>query len=172
MSDTDVKEWAKTPVDAGKEYKFELGFSIPLTEQWADGSWFEFDLPQTIVNYNDNFKGTIVEDGITLNYSTTGNTVKVTLSDMTVDHISTQPMPVGLGFTSKFATEGNSLQQDLTVPTPGGQETITLTFKPGGNGEKLTKQAIGSPILVDGNHQMEWEVWVNRNGEELNNAKS
>ena len=170
VSNTDVKEWAKTPVDAGKEYEFELGFSIPLTEQWADGSWFEFDLPATIVDYDGKFTGTVTHNGITLNYSTSGNKVRVTLSGMTVDHISTQPMPVGLEFTSKFATVGNSLQQDLTVPTPGGQEVITLTFKPGGNGEKLTKKAIGSPVLVDGNHQMEWEVWVNQNGDELNNA--
>ncbi|MFJ7668544.1 collagen binding domain-containing protein [Lysinibacillus sp. NPDC097195] len=156
---------------------FTVKFSVPMQddekEAWGDGSWFEFQLPKSLIDFDGAFFGKKTVNGITYNYTTTDNKVRVELSGMTPEASSPQPEDLIINFASGFNNLSDDIEQDLEIPAAnGGSEIIkaSITFIPSTSGEKVNKEKIGTPIATaSGNHEMEWEVWVNKAGKELIN---
>lgn len=165
-------------LDPGTIANFEVNFSVPMEntsgEAWGDGSSFEFQLPNSLIDFDQAFEGSKTVNGITYAYSTSGNNVTVELSGMQFDQASDTPETLAIEFNSGFKLTSDEIEQELEIPAAtGGTDTIkaTFTFQPSTSGEKVKKTATGSPTPgVDGNHVMEWEVWVNEAGKVLNNA--
>ncbi|KGR75927.1 collagen binding domain-containing protein [Ureibacillus sinduriensis] len=155
--------------------KFEVTFDVVLDKMYAAGSWFEFQLPNSLIDFDKAFFGNKEKnDGINpaYSYSTTDNNVKVVLDeDLPIDFVGDAPVQFTMSFTSGFHNLSNELEQELEIPTSGeGTQKISLKFLPSTTNEKVSKSAIGNPQLVDGNHQMDWEVWVNKAGKDLSGA--
>ncbi len=157
---------------------FTVEFSVPMQdddkEAWADGSWFEFQLPKSLIDFDSAFNGGKTVNGITYSYTTNENKVRIELSGMQPDQASNTPEVLEVTFNSGFNLTSNDIEQDLVIPAAtSGTETITatFTFKPSSNTEKVKKIATGTPAPgTDGNHVMDWEVWVNEAGKLLNDA--
>ncbi|MFJ7731278.1 collagen binding domain-containing protein [Lysinibacillus sp. NPDC097231] len=157
---------------------FTVKFSVPMQddqgEAWGDGSWFEFQLPKSLIDFEEAFKGRKTVNGITYDYTTTDNKVVVELSGMTLESASSQPEELTITFTSGFNNLSDEIEQELEIPgLIGGSQTIkaTFTFLPSTKDKKVSKSKVGTPTpTASGNHEMEWQVWVNEAGKTLNNA--
>ncbi|MHA6260257.1 collagen binding domain-containing protein [Sporosarcina sp. CAU 1771] len=158
---------------------FKVAFSVPmennLGEAWGDESWFEFQLPNSLIDFDWKFEGGKTVNGITYTYSTIGNKVTVKLSGMEPKSASSQPETLTINFKSGFTLTEKDIEQDLEIPAAGGgteKIKVKFTFKPTTSNVKVNKKKIGTPTAeVSGNHIMEWEVWVNEAGKQLTDAK-
>lgn len=155
----------------GQGYQFDIGFEVTVGVEHTSeaGAYFEFLLPDTIIDYNNKFNGPLSIEGvshITGNFSTDGNIVKVNIQGLRIE--DTGKITPSLNFWSGFTLSGNSINQNLEIPTSsGGTVTIPLTFKPNVNqSEDVTKVKDGDPTLdsTTGVHVMDWEVWINKTG--------
>ncbi|MGE7130265.1 collagen binding domain-containing protein [Lysinibacillus xylanilyticus] len=156
---------------------FTVKLSVPLQndqeEAWGDGSWFEFQLPKSLIDFDEAFKGSKSENGITYTYTTTGNKVRVELNGMEPGSGSSQPAELIISFNSGFNNLSDEREQELEIPSiTGGSETIKaeFTFLPSTSKKEVSKSAVGTPTpTASGNHEMEWQVWVNEAGKTLSN---
>ncbi|WP_249661087.1 collagen binding domain-containing protein [Lysinibacillus fusiformis] len=156
---------------------FTVKFSVPMqdsqAEAWGDGSWFEFQLPQSLIDFDGAFAGSKTVNGITYNYVTTDNKVRVELSGMEPGSGSSQPEELTVTFNSGFNNLSDDIEQDLEIPAAtGGSEIIKVkfTFLPSTSNKKVSKEKLGTPTpAANGNHEMEWQVWVNEAGKLLSN---
>ncbi|MGE7020787.1 collagen binding domain-containing protein [Solibacillus cecembensis] len=166
-----------TELEQNTTADFEVTFTVPLQdvdgEAWVDSSWFEFQLPNSLIDFDGAFHGSKTVDDITYTYTTTGNNVRVELSGMEPGSGSSVPAILTINFSSGFNKLLDDIEQELEIPsaTDGSQNIkAEFTFKPSTSNEKAKKKSIGTPTLTNGNHQMEWEVWVNEAGKKLSNA--
>ncbi|KOS61776.1 collagen binding domain-containing protein [Lysinibacillus sp. FJAT-14222] len=158
---------------------FTIKFSVPMQndqeEAWGDGSWFEFQLPKSLIDFDEKFNGSRTVDGITYTYTTTDNKVRVELNGMTPESASSQPEELTITFNSEFNNLSDEIEQELEIPAvTGGSDTIKakFTFLPSTSNKTVSKSEVGTPTpTASGNHEMEWQVWVNEAGKTLNNPK-
>lgn len=161
-----------TPLPQNQTAQFDVAFDVMLDKVYGAGSYFEFQLPDSLIDFDGAFNGQKTVDGITYNYTTTGSKVKVELvNDVLPEQVSdTTPAQMTMSFTAGFTLMSDALQQDLELPKANsGTDTITtsFTFLPSTTNEKVSKAATGIPVSVGGNHQMEWIVWVNKAGKDF-----
>lgn len=166
-----------TELDPNTTANFTVKFSVPMqdsqAEAWGDGSWFEFQLPQSLIDFDGAFTGSKTVNGITYNYVTTDNKVRVELSGMEPGSGSSQSEELTIIFNAGFNNLSDDIEQDLEIPAAtGGSEIIKVkfTFLPSTSNKKVSKEKVGTPTpTVSGNHEMEWQVWINEAGKLLSN---
>ncbi|KUF32872.1 MULTISPECIES: collagen binding domain-containing protein [Lysinibacillus] len=166
-----------TELDPNTTANFTVKFSVPMQdsqgEAWGDGSWFEFQLPQSLIDFDGAFTGSRTVNGITYNYVTTDNKVRVELSGMEPGSGSSQPEELSITFNSGFNLLSDNIEQELEIPAAtGGSEIIKaqFSFLPSTSNKKVSKSKLGTPTpTASGNHEMEWQVWVNEAGKSLSN---
>ncbi|GLC87976.1 collagen binding domain-containing protein [Lysinibacillus piscis] len=162
-----------TPLPKDKEANFHVEFDVLLDDMYCADSYFEFDLPASLIDFNGKFQGSKTVGNISYAYDTTGNKVRVHLvNDVDVTDVSTTtPAKMTMDFAAKFSLSANDIEQELALPKVGGGEAKTqFTFLPPTSNEKATKEATaGIPPVVGGNHQMEWTIWINKAGKDFNN---
>lgn len=162
-----------------QEAKFTIVFNVNLendTYLYKAGDYFEFDFPTAIKDFG-NLSGytspAVGEPKFSYKYE--GGKVKVYLSEDLdpLNHDISNEVIVTLNFSSEFGFSGDDLEQEIEIPTPGqagGTKTIKLTFKPKTKDEKMSKESLGVTI-IDGERYIDWVIWVNKAGKDLNNAK-
>uniref|UniRef100_UPI000D323C5A collagen binding domain-containing protein n=1 Tax=Metasolibacillus meyeri TaxID=1071052 RepID=UPI000D323C5A len=162
-----------TPLAQNQQANFNVNFTVPLTQVYADGSWFTFNIPDSLIDFSNAFNGTKTVDDITYTYTLQGGTtIRVEVSGMTIETVNTVPYNLEFNFAAGFNLTSDEIEQELELPKANaGSDTIKTTFKflPSTNNERTKKSTVGSPALENGNHQMEWRVWVNEAGKDFVN---
>ncbi|WP_369594523.1 collagen binding domain-containing protein [Lysinibacillus pakistanensis] len=157
-----------TPLPKDQKADFDVKFNVLLDDLYCAGSYFEFDLPASLIDFNSAFHGSKQVGNIAYSYTTVGNKVRVELTNnVEIDDVSTTtPAELTMNFQAGFNLISNDIEQELEIPKVGGGEAKTkFTFLPSTSNEKATKTATdGIPPVVDGNHQMEWTIWLNQAG--------
>lgn len=148
----------------------EYGFDLELEKPFAIGSTFTFQLPQSIVVFEQSaLSGTIDVPGEPRFKYETNSEGLVTVTNL--DELQTGEYNLLLNFAAKFGNFGGSedLEQELEIPIKGSETiSITLPFLPSSSNEVMTKA--GNVESKDGKKYINWEVWTNRAGKELNDA--
>ncbi|WP_285398950.1 collagen binding domain-containing protein [Lysinibacillus sp. fls2-241-R2A-57] len=148
-------------------------FTVNLEEAHNAGDFFTFDLPASIIDFENNFNGS-KKAGLNnpaYSYSTSGQTVTVKLDETVTDpNLLGSEAKLIASFESGFNLQGDSLEQDLVIPQGlAGQETITLNFLPSTSNAKISKENKGA-TSKNGERIIDWEVWVNKAGKNLKDA--
>lgn len=150
-------------------YTFEI--KDPKVD-YDEGSTFSFELPSALLVFDaKSLSGEFTDDGVKFKYSTVGNTVTVELIEGIIEEGS--HYSGSLNFHAKFGLNGagEGLEQTVRIPIAGGQELkFYFTFKPSASGEAISKEGTAK-IEEDGKRYIEWELWVNKAGAKLANAK-
>ena len=169
----DVHNYDK-PLTQGQKAEISFLFTTNTEGEGANskGSSFEFKLPESIIDFKNNFNGNHPgnEEEPAFSYKTTGNVVTVTLEEELGLKASSNTQ-FKMSFESGFNLEEDSLEQVLVIPSEDGKmtETIKLTFLPTTSNDKMTKKSLGT-TSEDGIRFIEWEVWVNTAGKMLSDA--
>ncbi|MGN7118108.1 collagen binding domain-containing protein [Lysinibacillus odysseyi] len=150
-------------------------FKADLPEDVKAGDFFTYSLPASLIDFNNAFNGQkdSTPASPAFSWSTVGNLVTVTITeDPSPDIAGSTDVGFEMNFTSGFNLYGNSLEQDLVIPTVGnGTDTVKLTFLPSSSGEKMVSKESKGVTIDDGERIIDWEVWINRAGKNLENAK-
>lgn len=157
----------------GDQVRLSYIFEIGATDDYGPGSYFTFELPQSLLNYDaSTLKGTFGNEYGNFSFKTEGNTVTVTLEDAPL--YSGQEFNNGeLVFNMTLGDAGNSdgLEHDLEIPVKGSETiTIPITYKPASSNKNMSKTG-EAEVLQDGTRVINWTVWVNESGKDLKNAK-
>ncbi|MET4563272.1 LPXTG-motif cell wall-anchored protein/uncharacterized repeat protein (TIGR01451 family) [Lysinibacillus parviboronicapiens] len=148
-------------------------FTANLENTHAAGDYFTFNLPASIIDYQKNFQGFKVAGpkNPAFSYATVGQTVTVKLDETITDpNLIGSDVKLIATFESGFNLQGDSLEQEVVIPDgKGGEETVTITFLPSTSNQKISKESKGVQS-VNGERILDWEVWVNRAGKDLNGA--
>ncbi|MER2170580.1 MAG: collagen binding domain-containing protein [Psychrobacillus psychrodurans] len=164
-----------TSLPQNQTAQFDVTFEVMLDKLYGAGSYFEFQLPNSLIDFDSAFEGQKSVDGVTYKYETIDNKVRVELvNELTPDDVSTTTAAkMTMTFNAGFNLTSKELEQNLVLPkTNSGSDTVTtkFTFLPSTSNEKASKQgASGIPASVEGNHQLEWTVWINRAGNDFIN---
>ncbi|PIC82297.1 collagen binding domain-containing protein [Sporosarcina sp. P1] len=154
----------------GDKVEVYYKFIINAKQESGLGSHFTFDLPQSLLNFNQGgLNGTVSEDDVTFEFTTVGKTVTVKLIEGTLEEESF--FNGTLKFFAEFNADGTNegLEQELVIPIAGSDSiTIPFVFKPKATGQSMTKS--GKPVIEGNARYIEWEVWTNREGTLLEGA--
>ncbi len=165
-------------LEQNQEAKFTIEFEVNLENEYflyKEGDYFEFDFPTAIKDFG-NLSGKTIPSyrEPIFRYEVVNNKVRVSLDenlDLEKHDISSQ-VKVKLNFNSEFGFNDDKVDQEIEIPVPGetvGTKTITLTFKPKTSNEKMSKESLGI-IIENGERYIEWVIWVNRAGKDLQDA--
>ncbi|WP_261806063.1 SpaA isopeptide-forming pilin-related protein [Lapidilactobacillus luobeiensis] len=167
---TDSKGNTVDPTQVRKDtnLNFQYTWAIPdeLKDgyQVKDGDYFSFKLPEG-VTYKPG-TGTLGDYGT---YSITADgTVKFTFnSDVeNVNHIEGT-----FSYTSTISSDSSSGKEDIVIDTTTGPVTIPIVVQPsGGNDIAKTGQLTGANTSGNNPTGITWNVTINTNGQELENA--
>ena len=163
------------PLNQNSEIEMVFTFETQLTNP-QNGHYFTFTLPETLVDWDNNFKGSQIALGEIpgFKWETTNNVVKVTLTDVDAQkHSGLAEFKIQFQSGFDFTGSGESLEKNLTIPSATkGEETYKLTFLPKSSGEKLVeKKAVQTTAVIEsGERYFDWEVWLNKAGTTLTNA--
>lgn len=140
-------------------YKFKTKDMLP-DEQ------FKFKLPQQLLLYDESKLSGFIMVGTEkyFEYTTNKETREVT---MTAVKAIPEGFNGGIYFSAVFGNfQGDSLEQTLEVTLPG-KETLELKFEfqPKVSGQNISKE--GTVRAVNGEKFIDWEVWFNLNGQDL-----
>ncbi|KOP77894.1 hypothetical protein AMS59_14755 [Lysinibacillus sp. FJAT-14745] len=156
-----------------QESNITFTFTVNLEETHNAGDYFTFDLPASIIDFENNFNGSnkAGPNNPAYSYSTNGQKVTVKLDETVTDpNLLGSEAKLIATFKSGFNLQGDSLDQDLVIPQGlKGQETIKLKFLPSTSNEKISKGSKGV-TSKNGERIIDWEVWVNKAGKNLNGA--
>ncbi|MGE7945129.1 collagen binding domain-containing protein [Lysinibacillus xylanilyticus] len=163
-----------TPLTQDQMADFNVTFDVLIDKIYCKGSYFEFDLPKSLIDFDGAFEGKGQADGISYSYSTTNSKVRVELTnDLTAEDVNAVPAKMTMNFKAGFNLKSDDIEQELELPSVnGGSENIktTFTFLPVTADEEISKSATeGIPPLENGNHQIEWTVWLNTAGKNFVN---
>ena len=164
------------PLNQNSEIEMKFTFETQLTNPQI-GDYFTFTLPETLIDWDNNFNGSQIAMGDIpgFKWETTNNVVKVTLTDVDAQiHSGLAQFTIQFHSGFDFTGAGESLEQNLTIPSATkGEETYKLTFLPKSSGEKVVeKKAVQTTAVIEnGERYFEWEVWLNKAGTTLTNAK-
>ncbi|MGN4126774.1 collagen binding domain-containing protein [Lysinibacillus sphaericus] len=157
----------------GQTATITFTFTANLENTHAAGDYFTFDLPASIIDYQKNFQGYKLAgpNNPAFSYATIGQTVTVKLDETITDpNLIGSDVKLIATFESGFNLHDDSLEQEVVIPDgKGGEETVTITFLPSTSNQKITKESKGVKS-VNGERIIDWEVWVNRAGKDLNGA--
>ena len=155
----------------GDKVKVFYSFKIEAKQDSGPGSYFTFDLPPSLLNFNQGgLNGVLTDDDVKLEYTT--NEKKVTVKVIEGFLGEGSPFEGELDFHAEFSAEGADagLDQELIIPIVGSDSiTIPFTFKPSTTDQSMSKS--GKPVIEGNGRYIEWEVWANREGALLNDAK-
>ncbi|MFC7685866.1 Cna B-type domain-containing protein [Ureibacillus sp. GCM10028918] len=163
------------PIPQTSRISINFDFAV-LLENPKNGDYFTFDLPESLVDWDNNFNGMQprVDNSIPgFRWETDDNTVTVTLTD--IDTSFSGNANITLNFESGFELDNadNDLEQEINVPSPnGGTETITVTFLPStAEDDAVQKSALATTAEIEnGERYIDYAVWINTAGKSLNNA--
>ncbi|EON73946.1 collagen binding domain-containing protein [Lysinibacillus sphaericus] len=157
----------------GQTATITFTFTANLENTHAAGDYFTFDLPASIIDYQKNFQGfkSAGPNNPAFSYTTVGQTVTVKLDETITDpNLIGSDVKLIATFESGFNLYDDSLEQEVVIPDgKGGEETVTITFLPSTSNQKISKESKGVKS-VNGERIIDWEVWVNRAGKDLNGA--
>lgn len=105
----------------GDDVSVHYSFEINPTKDYGVGSTFKFDLPKALLNFDpQSLSGELTFEDIKFRYTTSGNTVTVSLVEGTVE--DSTPFVGKLNFYAEFAAieAGDDLEQELVIPIAGG----------------------------------------------------
>ncbi|MGG2084414.1 collagen binding domain-containing protein [Lysinibacillus pakistanensis] len=149
-------------------------FKVDLPGDVKAGDFFTYPLPASLIDFNGAFNGQKPATSVSpaFGWHTSGNQVTVTITeDPSEDIAGSNDVGFEMNFTSGFNMFSNSLEQDLEIPLAGGgTDIVKLTFLPSTSDEKIVSKESKGVTIVDGDRIINWEVWVNRAGKNLNNA--
>ncbi|KPN97733.1 collagen binding domain-containing protein [Lysinibacillus sp. ZYM-1] len=149
-------------------------FEVDFPEDVKAGDFFTYPLPASLIDFNSAFNGNrgATPNSPAFEWSTTGNLVTVTITEDPSDDIAgSTNVGFEMNFTSGFNLSGNSLEQDLVIPTAGkGTDNVKLTFLPSTSGDKMVSKQSKGVTINSGERIIDWEVWINRAGKNLTNA--
>ena len=169
---TDQTEAENVNPQIGDTVKVFYGIAIEANKEYGVGSLFTFQLPQSLLTFDESsLKGTLDDGDVKFEYETdiATKTVTVTLVEGTI-HDGNQ-FNGGLNFSAWFSEEGagDGLDQELEIPVVGKDSIkFPFIFKPKQTGESMSKS--GESFIKDGERYINWEVWTNREGTNLEGA--
>lgn len=154
----------------GDNVSVHYSFKIDPKQDYGVGSTFKFDLPPALLNFQpSSLSGNLTFEEVKFSYTTTDKTVTVTLDEGTVEEST--PYGGTLNFFAKFDSNGakDGLEQELVIPIAGGEPLIfPFTFKPTSTEKSMSKT--GTASIENGERYIDWTVWTNREGANLQNA--
>ena len=149
-------------------------FKVDLPGDVKTGDFFTYSLPASLIDFNGAFHGQKNSTAVSpaFKWETTGSQVTVTITeDPSEDIAGSNDVGFEMNFTSGFNLFGNNIEQDLEIPLAGGgTDIVKLTFLPTTSGEKIVSKESKGVTIDDGDRIIDWEVWVNKAGKNLNNA--
>ncbi|MGM9944803.1 MAG: SpaA isopeptide-forming pilin-related protein, partial [Lysinibacillus sp.] len=180
----DGKQITNTALELPKGAEGEAKFTFTASTEDCPiiGAYFEFKLPESIVQYtNNSFSQTKTNnEGVKYSYTydSANNKVKVTLDEIPPAGVSTNAnfeFTFKSGFNQDKLNNSTGLEHNIVIPKAnGGEDTIPVTILPSNSGAPLTKEvSSGSKATInsDGTRTMDWKIVVNKGGKKLNNAK-
>ncbi|WP_042470736.1 collagen binding domain-containing protein [Bacillus ndiopicus] len=171
---TNAAEAAGVEPTIGQAVDLNYDFAISGTSDYGVGSDFKFQLPPALLNFSpESLSGTVslAEGDVEFSYTTVGNTVTLTLIKGEV--LDGEEYQGKLNFKAWFDESGakEGFDQVLEIPILGEDSIeIPFKFKPQINGNKQPLTKKGTPRITNGERFIDWEVWVNESGQELENA--
>ncbi|MFC5588999.1 collagen binding domain-containing protein [Sporosarcina soli] len=155
----------------GQQAKILYAFNLDLKKPYGEGSTFTFQLPQSIVVFDQSaLSGTVSIPGEpSFKYETDKSGV-VTVTFL--DELQPGEYTLHLNFSAKFGNFGSEedLDQEMEIPIKGSETvTLKLTFVPKTSSWAMSKE--GTVESKDGKKYINWTVWTNRAGKALKDAK-
>lgn len=156
---------------AGQAAEVYYSFDLEIEKVYEAGSSFTFQLPQSLLVFDSgSLSGTVNKDGEPPYSYETDESGVVTVTFF--EGISFGEYKIDLDFSAKFGNfnDEDELDQEIEIPIAGEDSiTIELKFLPSTSDKKMSKKST-SVENIEGVRYINWEVWVNEAGKELNNA--
>ncbi|MCG7336603.1 LPXTG cell wall anchor domain-containing protein [Sporosarcina sp. ACRSM] len=169
---TNAADAANVTTIIGDKVDLNYTFSITADKDYEVGSTFSFELPQALLNFDSGkLSGTLSdpETGFSAEYTTVGSTVTIT----TTERLNEAEAFTGtLHFVAHFSEDGTNggLEQELNIPIVGKDSIkIPFIFKPTNTEQSMSKSGVAN--IKNGERYINWEVWTNREGANLQDAE-
>lgn len=145
-------------------------FGFEATQDYGVGSTFTLELPPALLDFDQkSLSGSFEYNDLKFSFITVGKTVTVELKEGTI--FDGNPIEGTLQFNAKFSEDGanGGLEQELEIPIKGSQSLIfPFVFQPKSTEKSMSKK--GEATIEGNDRYINWEVWTNRKGANLQNA--